>query len=176
MTLSEVVLTKLAEWPATSPGRQTLPIADEGAGWSMSVTADRHDEFACVLWEVSLRRTGAAPAAGPEALGGWASAAAEKLVSLLEPLAVYEVDAQRDEALLRTKSPVRRGSKVAYFEVSLKGTSEAVVRRFQGGWEPGKRRQQVAFSLTHEGVAKTVVDLASAQEEGEETAEGHAGG
>jgi hypothetical protein len=158
MTLDETLLRKLSETPAAE-GRHTLTVPDEVSGWVATLTLDRRDDVACVLWEMALRRLATPPAAGA-ALEDWADRVTGRVTGLLEPLAVVEVDAQRNEALLRSHEPTRRGEALSYYEVLLKGTREAVARRYKGA-RNGDRRQQVAFTLTHEVLAKFAADLAA---------------
>jgi hypothetical protein len=158
MTLENTVLQKLAEWPPAS-GRRTLNLPAEGS-WAVAVTADRHDELGCLLWELNLHRGGPAPAGST--LSAWAERVAGRATGLLEPLKVVEVDAERGEALLRSDQPTQRGEKLYYYEVLLKNTKAALVRRFQA--LPGNgRRDQVPFALTNEVLAKFVADLAADQ-------------
>ena len=155
MNLDEILVGKLADWrPA---GRQTLHVAPEGAGWALTLSADRSDEVACLIWELTLRRT--APAAAGQTVKAWAGRAARRVTGLLEPLKVVEVDEPRNEALLRSREAARRGDELFYYEVLLRGTSEAQLRRYRAAAEPGSRREQIAFPLTHEAVAKLVGDL-----------------
>src|ERR1700682_622816 len=132
MTLSETVLRKLDEWKPGENKRNSLFIPDEGSGWSVALTVDRQDEVGCLVWEVVLRRASVPEEKDEEILGKWASRAAQQVTSLLESLKVVEVDVQRQEALLRSSQPTRRGDALRYYEILLKGSSEAVVRRFQG--------------------------------------------
>jgi len=122
----------------------------------VSVTADRSDELGCLLWETTTRRS-----AGPreEPLRAWADRVAQRVTGLLEPLAVVEVDVQRDEAILRSDEPARRGDDLFYYEVALKGAGEAAVRRYHSSSQPGTRREQVPFALTHESLAKLLGDV-----------------
>jgi hypothetical protein len=156
MTINETVLQKLAEWTAPQEGRQSLSIPAEGSEWALTLSADRHDELSCALWEMTLQRT--APAPQGETLEKWANRGVERVTGLLEALHVYEIDSLRNEALLRSKRPTRRGEQVYYYEILLKGTSQAVVRRFKGGKDKHKR-EQVAFALTHEQLAKFAADV-----------------
>jgi hypothetical protein len=156
MTINETVLAKLAEAGAAREGRQALVVPDKGTGWSAALTTEKRDELSCAVWEMSLQRT--APAPADETLQKWADRAAQRVSGLLESLRVYEVDPQRNEALLRSHHPTRRGDDSFYYEVHLRGTTQATVRRFQGTKEKGKRLQ-VAFALTHEQVAKLAGDL-----------------
>src|SRR5262249_12064776 len=103
---------------------------------------------------IALRRTAAAP---PAALRAWAERAAGRVQGLLEPLAVVEVDVTRDEALLRSGQPSRRGEALGYYAVLLPGTRAATVRRVNGAH--GQRREQVRFALTHEVLARLAADL-----------------
>ncbi len=158
MTLAETVLQKIAEWRPAGDKRHALLIPDGGSGWAVEAQADRCDELSCRVWEITLRRNRKIEASSA-ALQEWADRAARQVTSLLERIGVVEVDPQRNEALLRSETPARRGSKVTYFEILLRGTKSATLRRFRAYQEPGHRREQVAFPLTHEALAKVVSDL-----------------
>lgn len=159
MTLEETLLRKLSEWhPPT--GRQTLTVPDDAAGWTVTVSADRADVLGCLVWEAAVRRTVAAPQG--ETLTRWADRVAARAVGLLEPLKVHEIDAERNEGLLRSASPSQRGDLLFYYEVLLRGTTEAVVRRYQAPHAGGKR-EQVAFAVTHEALAKLAAALTAAR-------------
>jgi hypothetical protein len=158
MTLENTVLEKLAEWHPPA-GRHTLTVPDQGAGWSVAVTADRSDVLGCLVWELAVRRTG--PAAADQTLRGWAERTVARVVGLLEPLKVHEIDPERNEALLRSAAPLERGANLFYYEALLHGASAATVRRYRASH--GGRREQVAFALTHEALAKFVADLTAAK-------------
>ena len=158
MTLDETVLQKLADWHPPRGGRQTLAIPDEGSGWAISFTIDRHDELSSALWEIDFQRV--TPRPSEVTLAGWAEGVAGRVTGLLEPLQVLEVDVQRNEALLRSNEPTRRNAELHYYEVLLKGTQAAQVRRYQAKPDKG-HRQQVSFVLTHEALAKLSQDLAA---------------
>jgi hypothetical protein len=155
MTLDETVLQKLADW-RPSAGRQTLNLPTAGSGWNVALTADRHDELGSLVWELILNRAAAAP---DNSLGGWADRVAGRVTGLMEPLKVVEVDAARGEALLRSEEPGRRGGKVFYYEVLLKGVTSVSLRRYQAAPNGTGKREQVAFALTNEALAKLVADL-----------------
>ncbi len=155
MTLAETVLQRVAEWRPSAGGRDRLAVA--GGGWAVELTADANNEIGCRAWEVTLRSTGPR---GEITLEEWARRSAERVKSLIEPLAVVEVDAPRGEALLRSGPPTTRGDDVSYYEVLLRGTEQATVRRFQGRHQPGHRREQVPVALTHDALARLVGDLA----------------
>jgi hypothetical protein len=156
MTLDDTLLQKLAEWRPSGEGRQTLNLPDQGSGWRIALTADRCDELGCLLWELQLTRTG--PAADGATLRAWADRVAGCVTGLLEPLQVVEVDETRAEALVRSNEPRRRGESLAYYEIVLRGTREALVRRYQATALVGKR-EQVSFALTHEVLAQFAADL-----------------
>ncbi|MCC6419386.1 MAG: hypothetical protein IT429_14215 [Gemmataceae bacterium] len=158
MTLANTVLARLSEWRPPQ-GRQTLAVTDPASGWTAALTADRADVVGCLVWEIALRRD-AASADGPQDLRAWAEGAAARVTGLLEPLAVHEVDSGRNEALLRSTGPSRRSDQLFYYEVLLRGTTAAVVRRYQASPQSIERRQQVAFALTHEALAQFVANLA----------------
>jgi hypothetical protein len=158
MTLAETVLQKVADWRPAGDQRHGLLIPDAGSGWAVEVQADRCDELSCRVWELTLRRTRKIEAAS-DALQAWADRSARQVTGLLEGLRVVEVDPLRDEALLRSATPAQRGEMISYFELLLRGTKSATLRRFRAHQEPGHRREQIAFPLTHESLAKVVTDL-----------------
>lgn len=154
MTLENIILQKLAE-QAGSSKRHEFQAQDPTSGWNLYVTAERRDDLSCLIWELALRRAQA------EEVGAWAKAVAGRTIALAEPLKVNEVDAGRQEALLRTL-PIQRSGLNLYFEVLLNGSGAITLRRFQVGEEVGQRREQVAFALTHETLARVVGELAGA--------------
>jgi hypothetical protein len=133
-------------------------VPDEGSGWTASVTADRRDEVGCVVWEFALQATGAVQ--GAATLDAWAERIAGRVTCLLEPLKVVEIDAPRGEALLRSGTPSQRGEDVFYYEVLLRGTTAAQVGRYRGSHQANQRREQIAFPMTHEALARLAADLA----------------
>jgi hypothetical protein len=157
MTLDATLLERLVNWHPPRDSRQTLAVADEGAGWTASITADRHDDLGSAIWEMTLRRRRALTRSTDD-LKNWAHRAAVRVTGLLEPLQVVEVDTLRDEALLRSSQPRKRGMGLYYYEALFKGVNEVYVRRYQGRREGG-RREQVAFTLTHETLAQFAADL-----------------
>lgn len=156
MTLAEKLHPKLSEWRPAGLGRHSLAEAFADEGWSVQLTADKTDALAVLVWELTLARTGEAPAG--RALKEWAERTAARVVGLLEPLKVLEVDAARGEALLRSSAPAKKGEQVAYYEVKLFGNGRAEVRRFTAD-RTTSGRTQVAFALTHEVLAKLVDDI-----------------
>jgi hypothetical protein len=159
MTLTETVRRKIAEWRPAGEGRHVFAIPDEGSGWSVAITADRCDDIGCRLWEITLQSSTSAASDAGAALAGWAHRAADRVTGLLEGLKVVEVDPTRNEALLRSDFPAWQGEDVAYYEAILNGVGRATVQRFRGSRQPGQRREQTAFSLTHDALAKLVGDL-----------------
>jgi hypothetical protein len=159
MTLNETVHQKVADWQPGSQGRQTLLIPDEGSGWQVRVTADRHDQLSSALWELNLQRTSQL-ADTSKTVETWATQVADRVTGLLESLHVVEVDVHRNEALLRSTEPTRRGKELHYYEIILTGTERAAARRYRGFEQQG-RREQILFALTHETLSKFAADLAA---------------
>jgi hypothetical protein len=153
MSLDVLLVEKLAKWRPDSD-RATLHAS--GDGWSAAVTAECVDSVGCRLWELSLRRT--AETAAVE-LKTHAEQVCQRVTGLLEPLRLVEVDEPRNTALLRSEEPGRLGEERYYYEVLLTGDGSSEVRRYQAPRESQPRRQQVAFTLTHEVLAKLVGDL-----------------
>jgi hypothetical protein len=153
MTLNDTLLQKLAEWRFDN-GRQSLNAVHPETGWSAEVIADCSDRVGCHLWELKLTRPEAAPSADLKTR-------AERIVSratgLMEPLKLIEVDAGPETALLRSAAPQKRGDDLFYYEVLLQNRG-AGLRRYQASAQGGTR-QQLAFPLTHESLAKLAVDL-----------------
>lgn len=157
MILAESLLPKLGDWRPAGDGRHSWSETPAGLGWTVQLAADRADTLSCLVWELALTRTGEPPAG--LTLKGWAAAVAARVGGLMEPLAVHEVDATRDEAVLRSTSPAKRGEALSYYEVRLHGLGRAVVRRFKAA-KATAGREQVAFALTHEALAKLAGDIA----------------
>ena len=157
MTLAESLLPKLSDWAPAGNGRHSWAAAFPPHGWTVGLTADKADTLSCLAWELTLSRT-AAPPAGLT-LRAWAAGIANRVTGLMEPLKVYEVDDTRNEAVLRSEAPAKKGDAVAYYEVRLNGLTTAVVRRYTGN-KTASGRDQVAFAITHEALAKLAGDIA----------------
>jgi hypothetical protein len=157
MNLNEALLEKLAKWKPAS-GRANLSATDEASGWTVTVTADEANTLSCLLWEVNLRRRASEKESADNELKTWAERLAERATGLLENLRVVEIDVSRRQALLRSEQPAQRGDEVFYYEVLLTGAEEALLRRYRA-WQNSGRREQVAFPVTNEALAKLVSDL-----------------
>src|SRR6266545_4243280 len=157
MTLPESLLPKLSEWHSAGDGRRSLSVPAPEAGWIVHLTADKADTLSCLVWELTLARTADAPAG--LTLKAWAEGVAARVTGLLEPLKLLEVDDGCGEALLRSESPAKKGERVTYYEVRLSGLGQAVVRRYAAS-RAESGREQVAFALTHEVLAKLAGDIA----------------
>jgi len=158
MSLDVILLQKLAKWRPDT-GRQTLDVTDPAGDWSAALTAECVDVVGCRLWELALRRPGQSPAVD---LRARAETICRRVTGLLEPLRLLEVDGGRNVALLRSEQPGQRGEDRFYYEVVLEADGAATVRRFQAPGRDEPRRRQVAFTLTHEVLAKLVGDLIAA--------------
>jgi hypothetical protein len=159
MTLDAILLQKLSEWKP-GKGRQTLNLSDAASGWTVSLAADRCDELGCLVWELNLRRTTPLAGGDAKALHAWGERAARRATGLLEALKLIEVDAQRDEAIVRSATPTPRGNDRLYYEALLTGSGSVRFRRYRGSVD-GVKREQIAFALTHEVLAKLAADLAA---------------
>jgi hypothetical protein len=156
MTLAETLQPRLADrHPAgTGPQHWSAPFADHG--WTVTLTADKTDTLSCLIRELSLTRIGEPPSGSTAR--GWAERVAAQVSGLLEPLALIEADTTQNVAILRSVPPSRRGDTVAYYEVILTGVSQATLRRYQVD-TLGAKREQVAFALTHEVLARVAGDI-----------------
>ncbi len=147
------ILENLANWRPKSE-RDTLEIT--GDGWNAAITADCVDIVGCRLWELSLRRSAEGPAVDVKTR---AEQICARVTGLLEPLRVVEVDAPNNTALLRSERPGQIGDERFYYELLLNGDGGSTLSRYQTPQEGQPRRQQVAFTLTHEALGKLVGDL-----------------
>ncbi len=157
MTLTERLLPELSEWTPTGDGRHSLGVAIPAAGWNVQFSVDRADSLSCLVWNMTLTRIGTAPPGST--LRTWAEGIAKRATGLLEPLILLEVDDTRAEAILRSESPATRGQQLAYYEVQLFGLDRATVCRYTAS-RAASGREQVAFALTHEVLAKLAGDIA----------------
>jgi hypothetical protein len=153
MSLENQLLEKLADWRPN--GRQQLIVP--GEAWTVVLCADGSDQLGCLVWELTLRRT--APANPATTLQTWAERVVDRVTGLLEPLKLLEVDSLRDEALLRSEEPAQRNGGLFYYELLLKGRGEALLRRYHGTPNGQAKREQVAYALTHEALAKLAADV-----------------
>jgi len=157
MTLAESLLPKLSDWLPAGAGRHSWAAAFPTEGWTVRIAADKADTLSCLVWELHLSRTQEPPAG--LTLRTWASAIAERVHGLMEPLSIYEVDETRNEAILRSTPPSKKGEALAYYEVHLSGLTNATVRRFTATRSAAGRTQS-AFALTHEVLARLAGDIA----------------
>jgi hypothetical protein len=154
MTLENTLLQKLAKWRFPLGDRKTLTADHDG--WTVAVHADSADTVGCHVWEVGLSRPDA-----PKAVDLMARAAsvAESVTGLLEPLTLLEIDTAKGTALLRSETPKQAGDNLFYYEVLLGADSSAEACRYEAE-RGGSQRKQIAFTLTHEALAKLAGDLA----------------
>jgi hypothetical protein len=158
MTLADNLLPKLSDWRPAGSGRHSWTESFADAGWAAHLEADHTDTLGCRAWEFTLTRAGDAPAG--LTLRGWADSIASRATGLMEPLKVLEIDEERQEAQLRSTAPAKKGEDVLYYELKLSGLTQATLRRYQATLTPGKVREQVAYTLTHEALAKLAGDIA----------------
>src|SRR4051794_524614 len=125
MTLAETLLSKLSDWRPAGEGRHSWTEAVPDTAWTVHVEADHADTLGCRAWEFALTRTGDAPTG--LTLHKWADAIASRASGLMEPLKVLEVDEPRQEAILRSTAPAKKGENVLYYELKLTGLTNAVL-------------------------------------------------
>lgn len=160
MTRDEALLKKLDGWRPAGPGPHTFN-ADLPGGADCSLTAEQGDALSCQVTEVAVR-LGPAGACSAAELTQRAVQAAQQVTGLLEPLRVYEIDAGRSAALLRSQPPAVRGEQVFYYELALSGLHAATLRRYRAAKAGGSPREPIPFVLTHEAIAKLVADVSAA--------------
>jgi hypothetical protein len=163
MTLDETLLPKLAEWRPAGPGPHALHTPLTPPGWALTLTADRAETVGCLATELAVARPAGPDPVSAAALTERAVRTAGRVTGLLEPLKVVEVDAARSEALLRSERPTVRGEAVQYYELLLRGSHAATLRRYQAPRTGPGKRAAVPFALTHETIAKLAADLTAAE-------------
>lgn len=157
MSLAETLQESLSNWHAAGSGRHTLTKQLPEYGWTFHLDAETVDTVGVRVWELTLVRTVDAPVG--QTLKEWADGVATRVSGLMEPLTVLEVDESADVAILRSGGPTRRGPDALYYEARLTGLTTANVRRYQANVDAGTRREQIAFALTHEVLAKLACDI-----------------
>lgn len=153
MTLANMVQEKLSTWQPSD--RAPLTVAG-ATGWTAVVIAERNDTMSTLLWELQLQSAAGQTSVSPRE---WAKQICQRVTGLLEPLKVLEVDETRCEALLRSQKTSERNGAICYYEVLLRGTQQALVRRYQAAHASKAPRHQVAYALTHEAMAKLIEDI-----------------
>jgi hypothetical protein len=156
MTLNEQLREKLAKERVEGP-RQTLTVAHADSGWTVDIVADNVETIGVRVWEIALRQN---KTANRPALAEQAKHIAGRVTGLMEPLRIVEVDEPRDMAQLRSTAPATQGDALLYYEVLRQTNGATSIRRYQASTASGKR-EQTAFTLTHEALVKLVGDLAS---------------
>lgn len=154
MTLENSLIKSLSEWRPDS--RDTLSVKEQDSPWTVQLTADHCERLGALVWELTVARSSV-----PEGIkmADWARQIARNTTGLQETLCVLEVDEQMQQALLRSQTPVERDDKVSYYEVLVKGTTSATLRRFQTNRDSHARREQISFVLTHEANGRVVAGL-----------------
>jgi hypothetical protein len=153
------LLQKLSDWRPADAGRHSWQhqLADEG--WTVALTVDRVDTLGILLWDITLRRITPTTVTANDFQARIAPGIA-RATGLLEPLTVHEVDTTQMVALARSTADAMHGEQKRYYEVRFDGLNTIAVRRYQVS-ATGKR-EQVAFALTQEALAKLVGDLTAA--------------
>lgn len=154
MTLAETLQQKLSEWRPSGAGRHTWTEEFPEQGWTVHLAVDKNDSLSSLVWELTLARSTDAPV--DATLNSWAKKLTGRVAGLMEELKLLEVDETRNEALIRSDDPTRKGDVIQFYEVRLTGTKQAIVRRFKADTAANTRREQLAFALTHETLANLV--------------------
>jgi hypothetical protein len=152
-----MTLAKNLRKALTDPANAGEGTVSAAAGpWQATASAPRRDSIGAEVNEITVERNDA----GPGTVHGWADNFAGKARGLLEPLKVLEVDKTRDEAVIRSNPPSKDGTQVDYYEVKMQGTKKASVKRCRN---EGGQKQDIPFTLTHDGLGRLVDDLTGTQ-------------
>jgi len=150
MNPTDALVQSLDSWQPSGAGPHTH--TSNQPGWQTTVTAEANDSLATKATEVTITRTGPAPAG--TTVRGWAESIAAKPAGLPEKLAIHEIDGDGGTAVLRSAEPTRKGDSVGYYEATLTGTDEAKLRRYTANTAERTPREEAPFVLTHETIAK----------------------
>ncbi len=157
MNIGEKLIQNLISGPLTGASPFTAEFPE--SGWNAQIDLEHRDIVGSIIRELNLERTGDRP--DELTTQAWAESIAARASGLLERFAFLEYDSTQDEALLRSDVPSQKQNHLSYYELRLKGTSKAVLRRYQ--FERGSKfpREQVSFALTHEVLQKLIDDITS---------------
>jgi len=157
MTIAEQLQPKVSDWAPVGTGRHELTVLVDENRWAVNLSAERVDSLGCLLHEVTLLRSSDAVLSNAQ-LKARAQVVADQVTGLIEPLRFLEIDELRGEAMLRSDSPTKKSTSLAYYEVVMNAHGRIDLRRFQRA-DAKNSREQIAFALTHEAIAKVVDDL-----------------
>lgn len=153
MTLGETLLRNLGDGESRAP----LIASDAATGWLASLSVEKNDALSCSVTELTCERT----AGDALPTRAWAESLAQRVRGLMEPLRVIEIDADRDEAMLRSDVPSVRNEKRSHYELQLQAGRKATLKRFVAATEAGAKREPTSFVLTHEALSR-LVDVVTA--------------
>src|SRR5262249_44738425 len=145
------LLKNLESWKP-KPGRDTLAFDEPAA--SVQLTVDHLETLSCQVWELRVRRAKA------DDLTHWANRIAHHATGLIEKLHLLEVDPHRGKAIPQRTKRSQKTDNLFYYELTPDRGGSASLRRYQGSYQSGKRKQ-VGFVLTREAIAKLAADLAA---------------
>ncbi len=159
----KIVQERLSNYtPTSSNDLLTIPLTE--IGWQLKLAFQKADTIGCRLWEITCQRIAA---------GGWtylvkkkAESLAKRVSGLLEPLCLYEYDAVRDVALLRSHTPTFEGEQRSFYNLLIARDSITLTRIMRGldrkstpDTSSGHNRDMIPFSLTYDALFKFLTDL-----------------
>jgi hypothetical protein len=135
-------------------GQPTTLIVNRESGAQVELFAEMTETLGGRYREIRVSRSGFVATVS---LQSAAETLADRVTGLLEPLRLVEVDAEQGVALLRSESPAVADQARCYYEVLCKTDGSVSLKRWQA--EGTMKRQAIAFTLTHDALAKLVNDL-----------------
>lgn len=129
------------------------------SGFELEVAFLQVDSLSCAVDEIQLKLPSQS-SVSLQALEDWATKLCSKITYLLEHIGPLELDAQNQEALIRSTPPSQQSTGTKYYEIILKSRNRGwfSLRRFESvKGLPG--RTPVPMQLTHEVLLKLVDDL-----------------
>src|SRR5262249_30458032 len=144
MIPDDTIFEKLSAWQPYGTGPHSLQITLPHG--TLDLTAQRADELSCQLTDLRLTGAIAEPCSATQ-LKDRAIKTAERVSHLLEPLNLYEADANKSMAIVRSTTPTERGGELFYYELTLTGLHSANLKRFKAD-KSNAKREAVPFVLT----------------------------
>ena len=152
MTLREEILGKL---PGTI-GKQHQCVTAAAGARKVRCEVDQCDQMAVAVYELVLE-TAELTNVGVTKLQAASQALCDRVTYLLEPISPIETDADSCVVQMRSTPPLQQEDGRYYYELFLRRGGSVALHRYEK--HPGKIRQRVAATLTHEVLGRLVDDF-----------------
>lgn len=152
MTLRQDILSQL---PGTIGKQHQRVTANVGAR-TLRCEIDQCDQLAVAVYELVLETAELANVETAK-LQAASKALCERVTYLLEPISPIETDPEGCIVQMRSSPPQKHEDGRFYYELFLRRGGSVTLHRYEK--HPGKIRQRVAATLTHEVLGRLVEDF-----------------